>query len=157
MIQCVVCKNQNMKIVLSKVNEMIDQLNLQLFNGFIEAMYFADGTDSEFKDENGFYLDGKFDKSLELSEQAKEGIKTLIQQCLSKIPKNVMDELLNEMTLDSIGCNIYFEVMGHGTGFEDRTLSNEAKEFLFSAFYNTFICDVYDDGDNVHFTYKINK
>ena len=65
-----------------KMNTRIEQIE----KGFIEAMYFTDGADADFREDEGFYLDGLFDKELDLSDQSVQNIKDLIQSILKRIP-----------------------------------------------------------------------
>ena len=58
----------------------------QVFNGFIDAMFFADGADSDFKNEDGFYEDGIFNKQGELSQDAIKNITDLLDCILPSLP-----------------------------------------------------------------------
>ena len=115
----------------------------QVFNGFVEAMYFADGADADFKDDEGFYMDGQFNSQYDLSNQARININTLLETIIPKLP----DEVYN-LTLDRIGQCIYYEVAGHGIGFMDEDeLSEECKEQLYQLFFNSVNLEVYDNED----------
>lgn len=123
----------------------------QIKKGFIEAMYFADGADADFRDDEGFYLDGLFDKELDLSEQSIQNIKDLIQSILKRIPENDLLELTNSLSLDRIGNCIYYDVQGHGIGFSDEDLNQSLVDLLESITYD-YSLELFDD-NQVHLSY----
>lgn len=123
----------------------------QIEKGFIDAMYFADGADADFRDDEGFYLDGLFDKELDLSEQSIQNIKDLIQDILKHIPENDLLELTNSLSLDRIGNCIYYDVQGHGIGFSDEDLNQDLVDLLESITYD-YSLELFDD-NQVHLSY----
>lgn len=123
----------------------------QVFNGFVEAMYFADGADADFRDDEGFYLDGLFDKELDLSDQSVQNIKDLIQSILKRIPENDLLELTNSLSLDRIGNCIYYDVQGHGVGFSEENISQDLIDLLESITYD-YTLELFDD-NQVHLSY----
>lgn len=123
----------------------------QIEKGFIEAMYFADGADADFRDDEGFYLDGLFDKELDLSDQSVQNIKDLIQSILKRIPENDLLELTNSLSLDRIGNCIYYDVQGHGVGFSDEDLNQSLVDLLESITYD-YSLELFDD-NQVHLSY----
>jgi len=123
----------------------------QIEKGFIEAMYFADGGDADFRDDEGFYLDGLFDKELDLSEQSIQNIKSLIQDILKRIPESDLLELTNSLSLDRIGNCIYYDVQGHGVGFSDEDLNQSLVDLLESITYD-YSLELFDD-NQVHLSY----
>lgn len=123
----------------------------QIEKGFTEAMYFADGADADFRDDEGFYLDGLFDKELDLSEQSVQNIKDLIQSILKRIPENDLLELTNSLSLDRIGNCIYYDVQGHGVGFSDEDLNQSLVDLLESITYD-YSLELFDD-NQVHLSY----
>lgn len=123
----------------------------QIKKGFIEAMYFADGADADFRDDEGFYLDGLFDKELDLSDQSVQNIKDLIQSILKRIPENDLLELTNSLSLDRIGNCIYYDVQGHGVGFSDEDLNQDLVDLLESITYD-YSLELFDD-NQVHLSY----
>lgn len=113
----------------------------QVINGFIEAMYFADGADADFKDDQGFYIDGQFNNQYDLSDQARININLLLETIIPKLPDDVYN-----LTLDRIGQCIYYEVQGHGAGFMDENdLSEDCKEQLYQLFFNSVFLEIYDN------------
>ena len=123
----------------------------QIEKGFIDAMYFADGADADFRDDEGFYLDGLFDKELDLSEQSIQNIKDLIQDILKRIPENDLLELTNSLSLDRIGNCIYYDVQGHGIGFSEEGLNQSLVDLLESITYD-YSLELFDD-NQVHLSY----
>lgn len=123
----------------------------QIEKGFIDAMYFADGADADFRDDEGFYLDGLFDKELDLSDQSVQNIKDLIQSILKRIPENDLLELTNSLSLDRIGNCIYYDVQGHGVGFSDEDLNQSLVDLLESITYD-YSLELFDD-NQVHLSY----
>lgn len=123
----------------------------QIKKGFIEAMYFADGADADFRDDEGFYLDGLFDKELDLSDQSVQNIKDLIQSILKRIPENDLLELTNSLSLDRIGNCIYYDVQGHGVGFSEEDLNQSLVDLLESITYD-YSLELFDD-NQVHLSY----
>lgn len=126
----------------------------QVFNGFVEAMYFADGADADFKDDEGFYMDGQFNSQYDLSNQARININILLETIISKLPDSIY-----ELTLDRIGNCIYYHIVGHGTGFEDDLdLSDEDKEVIYQLFFNSVFLEIYDNEDTqeIEFSYAEN-
>lgn len=125
----------------------------QVFNGFVEAMYFADGADADFKDDEGFYIDGQFNSQYDLSNQARINIKLLLEKIIPKLPDDVYS-----LTLDRIGMCIYYEVQGHGTGFQDEDLAEETIEQLYQLFFNSVFLEIYDNEDTqeIEFSYSEN-
>lgn len=123
----------------------------QIKKGFIEAMYFADGADADFRDDEGFYLDGLFDKELDLSDQSVQNIKDLIQSILKRIPENDLLELTNSLSLDRIGNCIYYDVQGHGVGFSEEDLNQSLVDLLESITYD-YSLELFDD-NQVHISY----
>lgn len=123
----------------------------QIEKGFIEAMYFADGADADFRCDEGFYLDGLFDKELDLSEQSSQNIKDLIQAILKRIPDNKLLELTDALSLDRIGNCIYYDVQGHGVGFSDEDLNQDLIDLLESITYD-YSLELFDD-NQVHLSY----
>lgn len=115
----------------------------QIKSGFIEAMYFADGADPDMKDDEGFYMDGQFNNSFDLSKNAQKNINDLLETIVPKLPVEVFDVL----TLDRIGMCIYYEVQGHGTGFQDEDFSQETQEKLYQLFFNSVFLEIYDNDD----------
>lgn len=115
----------------------------QIFNGFIEAMYFADGADPDMKDDEGFYMDGQFNEQYSLSNQARININSLLETIVGKLPSEVFEGL----TLDRIGNCIYYEVQGHGTGFQDEDLAEETIEQLYQLFFNSVFLEIWDNED----------
>ena len=114
----------------------------QLFNGFVEAMYFADGADADFKDDEGFYMDGQFNNQYDLSNQARININTLLETIIAKLPDSIY-----ELTFDRIGNNIYYEIQGH-EGFEgDLDLIDEDKEVIYQLFFNSVFLEIYDNDE----------
>lgn len=134
--------------------KMSYQANITIKAGFIEAMYFADGTDADFKDDEGQYLDGLFNRDFELSENANKNIWSIIESVSDKLPSEVYEKL----TLGRIGNCIYYEVQGHGTGFNDEELTDETKEEIFQLFQNTFHLEIYDNDENkeIELSYSYN-
>lgn len=115
----------------------------QVFSGFVEAMYFADGADADFKDDDGFYLDGQFNKDYELSNRSRINIKTLLETIAPKLPSSVY-----ELTLDRVGNCIYYHIIGHVTDFsDDLDLSDEDSEYLYQLFFNSVHLEIYDNED----------
>ena len=115
----------------------------QIFQGFVEAMYFADGADADFKDAEGFYIDGQFNEDYELSNQAKINIRTLLETIVPKLPSSIY-----ELTLDNIGNCIYYHIVGHGSGFsDDLDLSVEDEEYIYQLFFNSVHLEIYDNED----------
>lgn len=123
----------------------------QIEKGFIDAMYFADGADADFRDDEGFYLDGLFDKELNLSDQSVQNIKDLIQSILKRIPENDLLELTNSLSLDRIGNCIYYDVQGHGIGFSEEGLNQSLVDLLESITYD-YSLELFDD-NQVHLSY----
>lgn len=126
----------------------------QIFNGFVEAMFFADGADAGFKDSDGFYMDGQFNKDYDLSNQARINIRTLLETILPKLP-----DIVYNLTLERIGQCIYYEVAGHGTGFSDDLELNEDDEnTLYQLFFNSVFLEIYDNDESkeIEFTYSEN-
>lgn len=123
----------------------------QIEKGFIDAMYFADGADADFRDDEGFYLDGLFDKELNLSDQSVQNIKDLIQSILKRIPENDLLELTNSLSLDRIGNCIYYDVQGHGIGFSEEALNQSLVDLLESITYD-YSLELFDD-NQVHLSY----
>lgn len=123
----------------------------QIEKGFIDAMYFADGADADFRDDEGFYLDGLFDKELDLSDQSVQNIKDLIQSILKRIPENDLLELTNSLSLDRIGNCIYYDVQGHGIGFSEEDLNQSLVDLLESITYD-YSLELFDD-NQVHLSY----
>ena len=126
----------------------------QVFNGFVEAMYFADGADGDFKDSDGFYIDGQFNKDYELSNQARINIKTLLETIIPKLPDAVYN-----LTLDRIGQCIYYEVAGHGVGFiDDLELSEHDENTIYQLFFNSVFLEIYDNDESqeIEFSYSEN-
>lgn len=123
----------------------------QIEKGFIDAMYFADGADADFRDDEGFYLDGLFDKELDLSEQSIQNIKDLIQDILKRIPENDLLELTNSLSLDRIGNCIYYDVQGHGVGFSDEDLNQDLVDLLESITYD-YSLELFED-NQVYLSY----
>lgn len=115
----------------------------QIKSGFIEAMYFADGADPDLKDDEGFYLDGQFNNCFDLSENAQKNINDLLETIAPKLPTEIFDVL----TLDRIGMCIYYEVQGHGTGFQDEDLAEETIEQLYQLFFNSVFLEIWDNED----------
>lgn len=114
----------------------------QVFNGFVEAMYFADGADADFKDDEGFYMDGQFNSQYDLSTQARININTLLETIIPKLSDSIY-----ELTLDRIGNHIYYEIQGH-EGFEgDLDLSDEDKEVIYQVFFNSVFLEIYDNDE----------
>lgn len=124
----------------------------QIEKGFIEAMYFADGADASFKDEEGFYLDGVFNQDLELSEQAKDNVKELIQSVLKNITADDLLTLTNILTLDRIGNCIYYDVAGHGVGFSNEDLSSELCQRI-EDITDDYFLEIYDVENNVQMSF----
>lgn len=126
----------------------------QIKSGFIEAMYFADGADPDMKDDEGFYLDGQFNNCFDLSENAQKNINDLLETIAPKLPTEVFEEL----TLDRIGMCIYYEVQGHGVGFQDEDLTEETQEKLYQIFFNSVFLDICDNDDTqeIELTYSEN-
>ena len=115
----------------------------QVFNGFVEAMLFADGADADFKDDEGFYMDGQFNSQYDLSTQARININTLLETIIPKLPDEVYT-----LTLDRIGNDIYYAIMGHGVGFIDEDeLSEDCKEQLYQLFFNSVFLEIYDNDE----------
>lgn len=123
----------------------------QIEKGFIDAMYFADGADADFRDDEGFYLDGLFNKELNLSDQSVQNIKDLIQSILKRIPENDLLELTNSLSLDRIGNCIYYDVQGHGIGFSEEGLNQSLVDLLESITYD-YSLELFDD-NQVHLSY----
>ena len=130
----------------------------QIFNGFVEAMFFADGADADFKDSDGFYMDGQFNKDYDLSNQARINIKTLLETILPKLP-----DIVYNLTSERIGQCIYYEVAEHGTGFsddlsDDLELSEEDENALYQLFFNSVLLEIYDNDESkeIEFTYSEN-
>ncbi len=126
------------------------------FNGFVEAMYFADGADADFKDAEGFYMDGQFNNQYDLSDQAKSNIKALLEVIIPKLPDSVY-----ELTLDRVGEILYYECVGHGVSFsDDLDLSEDDENTLYQLFFNSVFIEVYDNEDTQEiefsFTYNFN-
>lgn len=117
--------------------------------GFIEAMYFADGCNNyaEMKD-------GSFDNDSELTNNALKNIDEYLTIILSLLP----DEVYEKMNLDSIGNSIYFRSAKLGTGFEYNELSNNTMQALDEIFEYVYI-ECYDDSENdnydLNFEYRI--
>ena len=133
---------------------MIYSTMQQIFNGFVEAMFFADGADADFKDNDGFYMDGQFNENYELSNQAKINIKTLLETIVPKLPDAVY-----KLTLRRIGQCIYYEVAGHGTGFsDDLDLSEEDENIIYQLFFNSVFLEIYDNDESqeIEFSYSEN-
>lgn len=126
----------------------------QIKSGFIEAMYFTDGTDPDMKDDEGFYLDGQFNNCFDLSENAQKNIKALLETIVPKIPVEVFEVL----TLDRIGMCIYYAAQGHGVGFQDENLTEETQENLYQLFFNSVFLEIYDNDDTqeIELTYSEN-
>ena len=134
------------------MKQLIDHVQFeQIENGFIDAMYFADGADADFRDDEGFYLDGLFDKELDLSEQSIQIIKDLIKSILKRIPENDLLELTNSLSLDRIGNCIYYDVQGHGVGFSEENISQDLIDLLESITYG-YTLELFDD-NQVHLSY----
>ena len=130
----------------------------QIFNGFVDAMFFADGADADFKDSDGFYIDGQFNKDYDLSNQARINIKTLLETIIPKLP-----DIVYNLTLERIGQCIYYEVAGHGAGFsddlnDDLKLSAEDENALYQLFFNSVFLEIYDNEESkeIEFTYSEN-
>ena len=126
----------------------------QIFNGFVEAMFFADGADADFKDSDGFYLDGQFNKDYELSNQARINIKTLLETILPKLP-----DVVYNLTFERIGQCIYYEVAGHGTGFrDDLDISEDDENTIYQLFFNSVFLEIYDNDESqeIEFSYSEN-
>ena len=126
----------------------------QIKSGFIEAMYFADGTDGTMKDDEGFYLDGQFNNCFDLSENAQKNIDALLETIVPKLSAEIFDVL----TLDCIGMCIYYEVQGHDTGFQDEDFSEETQEKLYQLFFNSVFLEIYDNDETqeIELTYSEN-
>lgn len=116
----------------------------QIFNGFVEAMYFADGADADFKDDDGFYMDGQFNGQYDLSSQARINISTLLETIVDRLP----DEVFEKLTLTCIGNCIYCEVQEYGVGFADEDLSEETIEQLYQIFFNSVFLEIWDNEDS---------
>ncbi|MBQ0114052.1 MAG: hypothetical protein KBT03_13060 [Bacteroidales bacterium] len=126
----------------------------QIKNGFVEAMYFADGADEDFKDDNGYYMDGSFNSQYDLSEKASENITSLLEIIIPKLPASIY-----ELSLDRIGNCIYYHVQGHGVGFEDDLeLSDDDKEIIYQLFFNSVFLEIYDNDDTqeIELSYSTN-
>lgn len=126
----------------------------QIFNGFVESMYFADGADADFKDSDGFYMDGQFNKDYDLSNQARINIKTLLETIIPKLP-----DVIYNLTLDRIGQCIYYEVAGHGVGFsDDLELSEDDENTIYQLFFNSVFLEIYDNDESqeIEFSYSEN-
>lgn len=126
----------------------------QVFNGFVEAMFFADGADADFKDIDGFYLDGQFNKDYDLSNQARINIKTLLETIVPKLP-----DVVYSLTLDRIGQCIYYEVSGHGVGFsEDLDLNEDDENTIYQLYFNSVFLEIYDNDESqeIEFSYSEN-
>lgn len=126
----------------------------QFFNGFVEAMFFADGADADFKDSDNCYIDGQFNKDYDLSNQARINIKTLLETIIPKLP-----DVVYGLTLDRIGQCIYYEVAGHGVGFsDDLELSEDDENTIYQLFFNSVFLEIYDnDGSQeIEFSYSEN-
>jgi len=124
----------------------------QIFNGFVEAMYFMEGAD--FKDEDGFYLDGKFNSQYDLSNQARININLLIETIIPKLPDSIYD-----LTLDRIGNHIYYEIQGYeGFSSDELDLSDEDKDVIYQLFFNSVFLEIYDNEDTqeIEFSYTEN-
>lgn len=126
----------------------------QIFNGFVEAMFFADGADADFKDSDGFYMDGQFNKEYDLSNQARINIKTLLETIIPKLP-----DVIYSLTLDRIGQCIYYEVAGHGVGFsDDLDLSKDDENTIYQLFFNSVFLEICDNDETqeIEFSYSEN-
>lgn len=125
----------------------------QIKNGFIEAMYFIDGADADFKDDEGFYMDGQFNSQYDLSSQARININLLLETIITKLPVI----LFESFTLDRIGNYIYYEVQGH-EGFPSDELDIETDEKLYQLFFNSVFLEIYDNDDTqeIDFSYSEN-
>lgn len=126
----------------------------QVFNGFVEAMFFADGADADFKDSDGFYLDGQFNKDYDLSNQARINIKTLLEIIVPKLP-----DVIYNLTLDRIGQCIYYEVAGHGIGFSNALdLNKDDENTIYQLFFNSVFLEIYDNDETqeIEFSYSEN-
>ena len=118
-------------------------------DGFIEAMYFADGCANCVD-----MQDGSFDNESELTDKALKNIDEYLTIILSLLP----DEIYENMTLDSIGNSIYFRSAKLGTGFEYNELSNKTVQALDNIFECVYIA-CYDDSENdnynLNFEYRL--
>ncbi|MEG2706896.1 MAG: hypothetical protein RR959_06105 [Erysipelotrichaceae bacterium] len=123
----------------------------QIEKGFIEAMYFMDGANAEFKDGEGFYLDGLFDQGLELSNQSILNIKDLIQSILKCIPDNKLLELTDSLSSERIGNCVYYGIKGHDAGFFDENLNQDLIDLLEAAM-DDYSLELYDD-NQIHLSY----
>lgn len=131
----------------------MNYLSMQrVFNGFVEAIYFADGADADFKDDEGFYMDGQFNSQYTLSNQARININLLLETIIPKLP----DEVYN-LTLDNIGWVIFFLISGHESSELDN-LSDECREQLYQLFFNSVFLEIYDNEDTqeIEFSYTEN-
>ena len=125
-----------------------------IFNGFVEAMFFADGADADFKDSDGFYMDGQFNKDYELSNQARVNIKTLLETIVPKLP-----DVVYNLTLDRIGNHIYYEIQGHeGFSSDDLDLSEDDENTIYQLFFNSVFLEIYanDESQEIEFSYSEN-
>ena len=117
--------------------------------GFIEAMYFADGCTNYAE-----MQDGSFDNESELTNKALKNIDEYLTIILSLLP----DEIYENVTLDSIGNSIYFQSVKLGTGFEYNELSNTTMQALDNIFERVYI-ECYDDSENdnydLNFEYRL--
>ena len=133
----------------------IQQIDKQVvFNGFVEAMYFADGADADFKDDEGFYMDGQFNSQYDLSNQARININLLLETIIPKLPDSVY-----ELTLNRIGNHIYYEIQGYeGFSSDNLDLSDEDKEVIYQVFFNSVFLEIYDNEDTqeIEFSYSEN-
>ena len=122
----------------------------QVFNGFIDSMYFADGADSDFKNEDGFYEDGIFNKQGELSQDAIKNIIDLLDSILPSLPTEVYN-----LDLERIGMCIYYDIQGHGVGFDDEELCDDTKKELYDLLAYKYNLEIYDNdsSNEIEFTY----
>lgn len=126
----------------------------QVMNGFVEAMYFADGAYEGFKDDEGYYLDGQFNNRYDLSKQALSNIKDLLETIIPKLPTVVFT-----LPFDRLGNIIYFCVACHGVSFDDELeLCEDDKETIYQLFFNSVHLEIYDSEDTkqIEFTYTEN-
>lgn len=113
-----------------------------IFNGFIEAMYFMDGADADFKDNEGFYMDGQFNSQYDLSDKSIINIKLLIEAIISKLP----EQCFTLFPLARIGNYIYYEIQGQ-EGFPEDEVAPETREELYQLFFNSVFLEIFDNED----------
>lgn len=114
----------------------------KVVDGFIEAMYFADG------DEDGEDY-SRINRDAPVTSKCVNDIAEYCSKVLHGLPESVA-----ALDADRIGNCIYYHTMGHGTGFyDDLSLSDDDLKTI-DAVFDKYACEVYSTESHTYFTFR---